>query len=386
MVKVFRKTYLDQISAQFRVHRIVALIGPRQCGKTTLAEQLKSKETHFDPANYFDLERRRDIERLKEVELAIAPLEGLIIIDEVQRMPELFASLRYIHDHFPKKRFLLLGSASKELLHQTSESLAGRIGYIEVTPFLGSEVHEYDTLWLRGGYPRSFLADTDWISYQWREDYIRTYLEQDLPALGIASTSEGIYRFWMMLTGYHGQIFNSSEIGKNLGISHVTAKHYLDVLTKTFMIRQMQPWYENIQKRQVKNPKIYIRDSGLLHTLLHISQKSELILSPKLGASWEGFALEQVLSTIPVEAHACYFWSTHNKTELDCLIFYKGKRLGFEFKYKDAPTLTKSMYIVMQDLKLDHLFIVYPGQIEYLLDKKITVLNLEKIPSCLSII
>lgn len=376
MKNIQRNAYLDQITAQFEVHRIVALIGPRQCGKTTLAQSIKANELSFPALNYFDLERRVDVTRLQEPELALAPLKGLIIIDEIQRMPELFTILRHVHDFDLDKRFLILGSASKELLRQISESLAGRIGYIEITPFGAKEVSDLDLLWLRGGYPRSFLAKTEEIGYRWREDYMRTYIEQDLPVLGVSSAPEGIRRFWMMLTGYHGQIFNSSEISVSLGISHPTAKYYLDILTKTFMVRQLQPWFENILKRQVKRPKVYIRDSGLFHTLLQLYDKKDLLMSPKLGASWEGFALEQILSTLQVESHHCYFWAIHAQAELDLLIFYKGKRLGFEFKYQDAPAMTKSIAVALECLKLDQVFIIYPGEVEYLVNDKVKVLGL----------
>ena len=262
-------------------------------------------------------------------------------------------------------------------MQQSSESLAGRISYIELTPFNFKETHEIKKLWLRGGFPKSYLADTDEISFKWREDYIRTYLEIDIPNLGIKVPSENLRRFWMMISHYHGNILNASELGRSLNLSHNTIRNYIDILENTFMIRQLQPWYENIKKRQVKSPKIYFRDSGIYHALLNIHSEIELWLHPKLGASWEGFALEEIIRTHHVDSKDCYFWATHADAELDLLIFYKGQRLGFEFKYTDTPKLTKSMHIAMKDLQLDQLNIIYPGQHDFPLANNILTYGLK---------
>lgn len=375
-----RLLFLKQLETAFKVHNITALLGPRQCGKTTLAKQYCAKIPEFSKAAYFDLENPTDLERLKNPKLAFEPLTGLIVIDEIQRRPDLFPVLRYIHDENPDKRFLILGSASRDLIHQSSESLAGRIGYLEVTPFLANELQEIDmkNLWLRGGFPRSFLASDNDISYTWRRDYVRTYLEQDIPALGINIPAENIRRFWMMLSHYHGQVLNSSELAGSLGFSRQTITKYLDLLAATFMVRVLKPWFVNIKKRQIKNPKIYLRDSGIFHYFLNIKDQSSLLTSPKLGASWEGFALEQVVQGLRADIHECYFWGTHNRAELDLLVIKDGKKLGFEFKFHDAPKITPSMKIALEDLELDKLTVIYPGTVTYLLNKDIEVIGLTK--------
>lgn len=370
-----RTEYLTLIKKNFKVTRIVGLLGPRQCGKTTIAKQYQNQEklkTH-----YFDLENPTDLEQLQNPVLIFKHMEGLIIIDEVQRLPELFSSLRYIHDTHPNLRFLILGSASRELIHQSSESLAGRIGYIEVSPFNLTEVGHAQKLLLRGGFPSSFLAETDEESYLWRRHYVRSYLEQDIPALGFISNPALIFRFWSMLSHYHGQIFNASEIATSLMVSRSSIYNYLDILKGTFMIRVLMPWFENIKKRQIKSPKIYFRDSGLFNYFLGIETEENILKSPKLGALWEGFALENILTHLQVEANECYFWGTHNQAELDLLVFQKGKRLGFEFKYTDTPRLTKSINIAFQDLKLDMVTIIYPGEKSYQISDKIFVTGLE---------
>jgi predicted AAA+ superfamily ATPase len=374
-----RKFFLEQISAQFLVNRIVALLGPRQCGKTTIAKQYISTRPEFQKANYFDLENPVDLKRLESPVTAIEPLEGIIVIDEVQRRPDLFATLRYIHDEQPNKKFLILGSASRDLIRQSSETLAGRISYIEVTPFLATEISDKrDQLWYKGGFPRSFLAPNEDISYEWRREYVKTYIEQDIPAFGVNISSENLRRFWMMLAHYHGQIFNGLEIANSLRISSPTAKSYLDLLAATFMVRILKPWFSNIKKRQVKLPKIYIRDSGMFHYLMDIKNKETLLTSPKLGASWEGFALEQIIQKLRVDQNDCYFWSTHNKAELDLLVTKGDKKIGFEFKYQDAPKLTTSMKIAMEDLKLNQLNVIYPGSVPYNLMDKVLVIGLEE--------
>lgn len=373
-----RPIFLNKINRYFKAHPVVVLLGPRQCGKTTLARMFYKTELEFPRENYFDLENPIDTKRLSEPMLALGKLKGLIIIDEIQRMRELFPVLRVLADEEnSSKKFLILGSASRELIKQSSESLAGRSAYIEVTPFNLSEVADTDKLWLRGGFPKSYLAANDEESQDWREFYIKTFLEQDVPNLGINIPSESLRRFWMMISHYHGNIFNASELSRSFGTSDVTIKKYLDILTGTFMIRQLQPWHENISKRQVKAPKIYFRDSGIFHSLIGIYDLSSLRTNPKIGASWEGFALEEIVRLYRAEKEECYFWATYSGAELDLLIVQKNKKHGFEFKYNDAPGITKSMQIAISDLKLDSLTVIYPGDVDYKLSDKIEVKSLK---------
>jgi len=372
-----RKHFSALIDQYFLTHPIVALLGPRQCGKTTLA---RTYAKGILLGQYFDLEDVVDIQRLASPKLALEHREGLIVIDEIQRRPDLFPVLRVLIDK-PKKnqRYLILGSASRELIRQSSETLAGRIATIELTPFSYAETGEWQILWLRGGFPKSYLANSMEESAQWREFYITTFLEQDIPNLGIQIPSVALRRFWIMLSHYHGNIFNASELARSFGISDTTVRRYLDILTGTFMIRQLLPWRENIKKRQVKAPKIYFRDSGLLHSFLNIESEDDLMKHPKLGASWEGFALEETIRALGARPHECYFWASHSGAELDLLIFQKDKRLGFEFKYTDAPKLTKSMKISMEDLKLDQLTVIYPGKLDYALAENIEVKSFESL-------
>lgn len=372
-----REIYLKQLKQAFRYSPIVAILGPRQCGKTTLANEY-FKASRAVPEHYFDLENPLDLLRLKEPMLALEALDGLIVIDEVQRLPELFPILRVlVDDKSIKRQFLILGSASRELIQQSSESLAGRIHYIELTPFSYSETPHLKKLWLRGGFPKSYLAKSQNDSYRWRRDYIRTFLEQDIPNLGIKIPPQNLRRFWMMLAHYHGQLFNASELGNSLDISFNTAKKYLDILSGTFMIRQLTPWYENIAKRQVKSKKIYFRDSGIYHSLLSINTDRELLVNPKLGASWEGFALESIIRHLNIDQQDCYFWATHNQAELDLLIVKGNKRIGFEFKHSKAPALTRSMKIASEELKLDKLTVIYAGNKKFKLSSEIDCMPLE---------
>ena len=371
---VIRQFFLDKIKRAFQVTNVVAILGPRQCGKTTAAKQYIDKQSSFPKQNYFDLENYRDRERLSDPLLSLSSLSGLIVIDEIQRAPGLFETLRVLVDNKElEQHYLILGSASRDLIAQSSETLAGRITYLELTPFMFDEIHQMEKLWTRGGYPLSVLGASDEISAAWRKGYIKTFLERDIPALGIQIPAEQLRRFWMMLAHYHGNMFNASELGRSLGVSHKTMKEYADILTGTFMVRQLQPWHENIGKRQVKTPKIYIRDSGIFHTLIGVNTNSDLLVNPKLGASWEGFALEQVIFHLDAQQEECYFWGTHQQAELDLLIIKNGKRLGFEVKYSGAPKLTKSMQIAQEDLALDALTVIYPGDIEYTLTKDIHV-------------
>lgn len=370
-----RPYYLQRIKDRFLVNSIVALLGPRQCGKTTLAQQFI--KTQDETIHYFDLENPVHLAKLQEPMLALEPLEGLIVIDEIQRRPDIFPVLRVLVDQAKNRRFLILGSASRDLIAQSSETLAGRISYLECTPFLLTELAQPQELLYRGGYPRSLLAKNDEISFQWREDYISTFLERDIPNLGFRIPARTMRRFWMMLAHYHGQIFNSSELGTSLGVAHTTIRHYLDILVGTFMMRELTPWLANIQKRQVKKPKIYFRDSGLLLALLQITNPKALSFHPKLGAIWEGFALEQVIGKHQTSSESCFYWGIHQQSELDLLLFDQGKRLGFEFKYQDAPKVTKSMHTALECLELDTLYVIYPGTTPYTLEKRIEVIGLE---------
>ncbi len=353
-------------------------------GKTTLARQFaRSGQLPFNEnLNYFDLEDPAQLERLATPKLALERLAGLVVIDEVQHRPALFPILRVLVDRENNPaRFLILGSASRDLIRQGSETLAGRIEFIEVTPFSLEEtgLPSLDTLWLRGGLPLSFLAVSDEASWRWREAYIKTFLERDIPALGLQIPAATLRRFWMMLAHYHGQQFNASEIGKSLGVADTTASRYLDVLAGTFMVRRLNPWFENIKKRQIKTPKIYFRDSGLLHWLLGIPSLEQMAAHPKLGASWEGFALDQIIRLSGVSEEQAYFWGVHNQAELDLLLFLRGRRLGFEVKYTDAPKVTSSQRQALEHLGLESLTLVVPGDADYPLDDTIHVTGLSRL-------
>ena len=367
---------LRQIEASFQVHPVTALLGPRQCGKTTLAGIIAKQE----PATVFDLENPVDVQRLSAPMQALKDLSGLVIIDEIQRKPELFELLRMLVDRSGQNtRFLLLGSASPHLVKGVSESLAGRIGFVDLAGFQLWEVgvRHRDRLWIRGGLPKAFLADSDSGSIQWRESFIRTFLERDIPQLGITIASETLRRFWTMVAHYHGQVWNAAEFARSLGTAENTARRYLDILSGAYMVRVLTPWYENLKKRQIKAPKIYIRDSGLFHSLLQVSTLTELQGHPKIGASWEGFALDHIIRVF--QTRDAYFWATHAGAELDLMVTIAGKRHGFECKYSDAPGRKRSMHIAIKDLGLEHLWVIYPGDQKYDLDEKITVIPLETI-------
>jgi len=372
-----RPDALSRISQGFRVHSVVALLGPRQCGKTTLAMMLsKGKKS-----TYFDLENPADIRRLASPLRALEGLSDMVIIDEVQRQPALFEILRVLVDR-PKNpaKFLLLGSASLYLVKGVSESLAGRIGFVDLSGFDLKEVgpKHFARLWTRGGFPRSFLAADDSASLVWRDNFMRTFLERDIPQLGISIPTMTLRRFWTMIAHYHGQVWNAADFARSLGTSENTARRHLDILAGAYMVRILPPWFENIGKRQVKAAKIYIRDSGIFNALLQLRTLADMQSHPKLGASWEGFALEQVLSVL--EARDPYFWTTHAGAELDLFLMTGGRRFGFEFKYGDAPAKTRSMQVALQDLKLDRLFIIYPGDQAYEIDDKIAVVPIGQVP------
>ncbi len=384
MILLYHQGMIRRISALVELQKslksfpVVAILGPRQCGKTTLAREMNYT---YD----FDLENPRDFAQFEHPQLALENLEGLVLIDEIQRKPNLFALIRHLVDKSKKQKFLILGSASRDLIQQSSESLAGRIFYYELTGFNLQEVKNKNLqkLWHRGSFPRSYLASSQTQSWQWRESYIQTFLERDIPQLGIQIPAHTLRKFWMMLSHYHGQILNYSELGRSFGISDMTVKKYLDILEGTFMIRLLQPWHSNTSKRLVKSPKLYLRDSGLLHNLLSLENPKSLLSHPKLGASWEGFALEQVANLLKIGNERLFFWATHAGAELDLFWQRNGKSYGIEFKYSDAPLLSKSMQIALEDLELTHLWVIYPGSKKYPLDKKITTLPLTQISELL---
>jgi uncharacterized protein len=371
---------LDRIASSYKVHPAVALEGPRQCGKSTLARSYAATtggETHF-----FDLESPADLQRLATPEQTLAPLRGLVVIDETQRMPELFPVLRVLLDRADTPaRFLLTGSASPSLVRGLSESLAGRVGILDLAGFHLGETGAYalTPLWLRGGFPRSFLAPDDASSLTWRHDFTRTFLERDLPQLGITIPAMTLRRFWTMVAHYHGQIWNAAEFARSLGADEKTARRYLDLLSGALVVRVLPPWFENLGKRQVKSPKIYVRDSGLLHALLGLGTLSDLQGHPKLGASWEGFVIEQLIALL--DTRDTYYWAIHSGAELDFMTTIRGRRYGFEVKYTDAPAPTRSMRTAIKDLGLTHLWVVYPGTQRFALDEAITAVPARELPS-----
>lgn len=357
-----RRQYLASVKSGLLNNPVVALLGPRQCGKTTLARQILPATV----PNYFDLEDPAVATLMENPMTALQSLRGLVVIDEAQRCPSLFPVLRVLSDRpGTPARFLILGSASPELSRQSAESLAGRVEIIEMRGFDLSEIpaNKTDTLWQRGGFPRSFLARGVDESLLWRKNFIRTFLERDLAMLGFGMSPAALGRFWTMLAHYHGQIWNGSEIAAALGVSPHTTRDYLDALEQTFMIRRLQPWHANLGKRLVKAPRIYFRDSGIFHSLAGIRDQAALRTHPKLGASWEGFALEEILRAHQPES--AWFYAVHSGSELDLVMQTRGRRIGVEFKRADAPRLTRSMQIASQDLQLDELWVVYPGTRPY---------------------
>ena len=358
-----RSTQVAALESLLRQFPVVAIVGARQVGKTTLSRQLVGRRQ--GPTTRFDLESPEDLSLLADPLLALGPLAGLVVIDEVQRRPELFASLRVLVDEpGVRRRFLVLGSASPDLLRQSSESLAGRIAYHELTGFSPDEIgpNQSSRLWCRGGFPRSFLARSDAASLAWRRELIRTYLEREIPALGLRLPAPTLRRFWMMLAHYHGRLWNSSEFARSFGVAHTTVQRYLDVLAATFMVRQLPPWYENIGKRQVKAPKVYIRDSGVLHALLGLGTARDIASHPVVGASWEGFALDAVVSRLGAHPDECFFWAAHSGAELDLLVVRGRRHLGFEFKRTTTPGVTRSMRTAAEDLGLAELCVVHAGR------------------------
>ncbi len=375
-----RPSYLKRIQDDFEIVPIIALLGPRQCGKTTLAKQFALHFTSYgdEEVHYFDLEDYTDLARLENPKLTFGALKGLIIIDEIQRRPDLFPYLRVVADTMPLK-FLILGSASRDLIRQSTESLAGRIAYIQVTPFTLEEAADQNKLWIRGGFPRSYLAESDEASFRWRMLYMQSYFEKDLPSFGMALPPQRLLRFWSLLAQYHANIANYSQMAQFIDVSVPTLKNYLALLEGTFLLRTLMPWHDNRGKRLVKSPKLYIRDSGIFHDLLNLKSYQDVILDLRNGASFEGFALEEVINSLNVRSEECYFWATHQEAELDLFLIYNGKRLGFEFKCTDQPKRTKSMESARQYLELDHLYIVTPIEETFPLDDKTTVLALKDV-------
>ncbi len=375
-----RRQEIDTLHGLLKRHPVVGIIGARQVGKTTLA-RLFVKESQ-QKSSYFDLENPEEIARLADPMLVLKDLKGLVVIDEVQRLPDLFQVLRVLVDR-PRipLRFLVLGSASPDLLRQSSETLAGRIIYHQLNGFAFDEVgtERQKRLWLRGGFPRAYLARTNSQSHEWLRGFIRTFLERDLPQLGITIRSTTLQRFWTMLAHYHGQIWNSSEFGRSFGVADTTVRNYLDLMTSALVTRQLQPWHENISKRQVKAPKIYITDSGVLHTLLNLRSMMDLEGHPKVGASWEGFLLQQVIRRLQAFPEECYFWATHGGAELDLFVLRGRRRYGFEFKRTTSPRVTPSMRSALSDLKLNRLDVIHAGENTFPLAEKTRAVSWQRL-------
>lgn len=369
-----RKRDLDHVLELIDLFPVTAVLGARQSGKTTLASQIKAD-------HYFDLENPRDIAQLDNPQITLENLSGLIVIDEIQRKPDLFMLLRFLVDKNKTQRYLILGSASRDLIKHSSESLAGRIGYYHLAGLSLEDVEpkNWRTLFLRGGYPLAYLAKENKQAFLWLEQYITTFLERDIPQLGIKIPSQTLRRFWMMISHYHGQLVNFSEIGRSFGISDVTVRRYLDILEGTYMVRILMPWHNNTSKRLIKSPKLYLSDAGIFHSLQSIETDTDLWAHPKLGASWEGFALEQTIRVIGKDSKEVFFWGTQGGAELDLFWKNRGICYGAEFKFMDAPVMTKSMAIACNDLELEHLYVVYPGNQSYSLDKKVSVVPLEQV-------
>lgn len=375
-----RRREVETLTGLLRRHVIVGILGARQVGKSTLARMIAAERR--GTVTFFDLENDEDLARLSDPLLALRELRGLVIIDEIQHHPELFRALRVLADREdPPCRFLVLGSASPELLRQSSESLAGRIVYHELGGFSLGEVgvRAADRLWCRGGFPRSYLARTDGDSMEWRRGFVRTFVERDLPTLGIRIAPATLRRFWTMLAHYHGQVWNSAEFARAFGVADTTVRHYLDLLSSALVLRQLQPWHANIAKRQVKAPKVFIVDSGLLHALLNLPRQTDVEGHPKSGASWEGFAIAEIATRLRAGYGECFFWATHTGAELDLLVARGGERRGFEIKRTTSPRVTPSMRSALADLKLDSLDVVHAGDLTFDLAPRIRAVALSRL-------
>ena len=369
---ISRNEHIRALEARLETNPVVGILGARQVGKTTLARTLADR---WDgEVTFFDLEDPRDLARLSEPSLVLPELRGLVVLDEIQRMPELFPLLRVLADRpGPPARFLILGSASPDLSRQSAESLAGRVSYYVLPGFHIGEVgvENGTDLWIRGGFPRSYLAADDGASFQWREDFVRTFLERDLPLLGVRVPSTTLRRFWQMLAHYHGQLWNGAELARAFGVSETAVRNYLDILTDGLVVRQLQPWFENVSKRQVKSPKIFLADSGLVHVLLGLESMDEIEGHPKVGASWEGFVLDQLLTHLRLEWREVYFWATHAGAELDLLVFRGGDRVGYEIKRTATPSTSRSMHAAIETLSLSRLDVIHAGSETFRLKEKI---------------
>lgn len=379
-MEILRTKELGTLATRLKDFKVVAILGPRQCGKTTLARQFARTQPP-GKVTWFDLENPADLAKLDQPMLALESLGGTVVLDEIQRRPDIFPVLRVLVDRPASARHLVLGSASPDLLRQSSETLAGRITFVELGGFSLDSLpaNQMRKLWVRGGFPPAYLARSNQVSLQWRQDFITTFLERDIPSLGIRIPSPRLRRFWMMLSHYHGQVFNSSEIARSLMVSDTATRHYLDVLSQTFVVRQVQPWFYNTRKRLVKRPKIYIRDSGLLHALLDVTSYGDLQSHPRLGASWEGFALEQVIQHLGLREHEVFFWAVHTGGELDMVFQRCGRLCGVELKFQDAPRMTPSMHSALAELGLAHLWVVYPGRESYDLARNVRVIPLTEL-------
>ena len=359
-----RKRHLARVRLLLEEFPVVALLGARQVGKTTLARQLAAN--HGEPVTWFDLEDPADLARLDDPGLELRPLRGLVVLDEIHRLPGVFKLLRVLADRpGPPARFLVLGSASTDLLRQTSESLAGRVAFHVLDGFDLTEVEDLERLWLRGGFPRSYLARSAAASRRWRDAFIEALLARDLPEFGSTVPRPTLRRFWTMLAHWHGQRWNGAEFGRAFGVSHTTVRRYLDLLTSVFVVRQLQPWFENIRKRQVRSPKVYVADSGILHALLGLTDRTDVVSHPKVGASWEGFVIQQIVQLVQAPPEQCFHWSTHAGAEIDLMLLEGTRRLGFEVKRAAAPRLTRSMRSAMETLRLDSLDVVHAGTETY---------------------
>ena len=370
---VSRSRHLRRLTLLLREFPVVALLGARQVGKSTLARQLVAARR--GSTTWFDLENPEDLARLADPGLELRPLRGLVVLDEIQRLPDVFPVLRVLADR-PRTpaRFLVLGSASPELLRQTSETLAGRVAFHELGGFDLHEVSDLERLWLRGGFPRSYVARSGAAGRRWRDDFIRTFLERDLPGLGSAVPPVTLRRFWTMLAHWHGQIWNGAEFGRAFGVAHTTVRRHLDLLTSVFVVRQLPPWHANVAKRQVRSPKVYVADSGILHALLGLTTREALVSHPKVGASWEGFVVRQIIHLLAARPDQCFHWSTYSGAELDLLVAAGNRRYGFEVKRTEAPRLTTSMRSALETLDLQRLDVVHAGQRLYQLAPRVRAL------------